>query len=66
MARKQPERQSKKWYESATLWTNVGALAGSIGAFFSGELSKEALISTSVLAIVNTLLRMKTETGVGK
>jgi uncharacterized membrane protein len=53
---------TKKWYASKTIWTNVIALAGSLLLTFGVELNadQQAGLVTSILAVVNIYLRLVT------
>ena len=56
--------ETKKWYESKTLWFNVVAIcvlvAGSFG--YTGELSGDwAEAAAVILAVVNLVLRIVTK-----
>jgi len=57
---------NKKWYTSWTLITNVCAIAVMIGEYLVTQQIIQPEIHAIVLAIVNLILRFKTNTGVTK
>lgn len=58
----------KKWYASRTIWVNAVALVASLLMVFGIELTadQQASLVTSILAIVNIVLRFVTTEGIGK
>lgn len=59
----------KKWWTSKTIWVNVVAIIAVVlnslyGVEFSAEV--QATIATSVLAVVNLILRIITKEPVGR
>jgi hypothetical protein len=54
--------ESKKWYQSKTLWTNISALVAAVGLFLeSGDVS---VMFPAGLALVNVILRIVTSTSI--
>jgi len=52
--------ESKKWYESKTLWVNIISIIGIFTASKSGvEMSPEMV--TTVLGVINMVLRFVTK-----
>ena len=65
---KEDKVEKKHWYESKTLWVNLIALAGIIlNSQYGIELDAEtqAVFATSILAIVNIVLRIVTKKPIG-
>ena len=60
---------NKSWWQSKTIWVNLIAIAGIVlNHFFGIELDAEtqAVLATSVLAVINIILRIKTNQPVSK
>ena len=60
---------TKHWYQSLTMIVNVIAIIGIIlNAKYGIQLDAEtqAVLATGVLAIINIILRVKTNTGITK
>lgn len=60
--------ESKKLWESRTLWINLIAIAGLVlNSFYGIELDAEiqATLATSVLAVINIVLRLVTSKPIG-
>ena len=59
----------KLWYQSKTLWVNfIAVVAIILNSQFGFELDVEtqAVVVTTVLAVVNIILRLFTDTEIGK
>lgn len=50
----------KHWYESRTIWISVAGVLGALTGYMSGELSLDAAITASVLALLNGANRFST------
>lgn len=59
--------QTKAWYKSKTIWTNVIAFAATVAGVFGLDIGPDlqAEIVTGVLAVVNVALRLITAAPVG-
>ena len=55
---------AKKWFESKTLWANLGALVTSLGLYL--ETGDFALVLPAVMSVVNIILRLVTKTPITK
>jgi len=51
---------TKPWYESRTIWTNLAALAALGIQAALGESALDPAIQAALLAICNALLRLRT------
>ena len=61
--------ESKKWLKSKTLWVNLVFIIGLLlNAKWGIEVDAEtqAILATGILAIVNIILRVKTNTALTK
>jgi len=61
--------KSKKWSASRTLWVNfIAIVAIVLNSLYGIELDAEiqAALSTSILAVINIILRLRTSQPVGK
>lgn len=61
--------ETKHFYASKTLWVNFVAIAGIVvNSIWGIELDAEvqAAMATSILAVVNIILRFVTKTSVGR
>jgi len=54
--------ETKKWYESKTIWANALAIVAGVLLTLSGELAAGG--SLTALGVVNAVLRVVTEKGV--
>jgi hypothetical protein len=61
---------NKYWYESKTLWANIIALLATVATAFGLDLGlgpeQQATIVAGVMAIVNIVLRFKTDKAIEK
>ena len=53
-------KESKKWYQSLTLWANLLALIGLGLQVYSGAEPIDSEIQLGIVAFVNLVLRLKT------
>lgn len=60
------ETKSKKWYDSTTLGTNLAAIAGAYAAYTQGGMTKQEVVGMAVLALINMILRTKTDSALSK
>ena len=56
----------KKWYHSKTLWVQVLAVLGSIIAGITTKNWLDGELQVMILAIIDFVLRLKTNTGLTK
>lgn len=59
------EVQMKPWYQSKTLWTNIGILIGTIGSYFTMGLPLNSTLALGGGAVINLILRMVTGQPIG-
>jgi len=52
---------SKKWYESKTIWTNLAALAAIGIQAALGESALDPALQAALLAVCNAALRLRTQ-----
>lgn len=52
--------ETKSWYKSKTVWTNLLTAIGGVGAVVMGEVSLGAGVAPIVLAVINIALRIVT------
>lgn len=57
--------ESKKWWQSDTMWTNLLTGLGAAGAFATGQMDKPTAMGVGIMALVNILLRRKTAEPLG-
>lgn len=55
----------KAWYQSKTLWANLGALVAAVGLAMEGEGFNFALLFPAGMALVNVFLRLITKSAIG-
>ena len=62
--------ETTKWYLSKTLWVNVVAAAATLAGVFKIDLGLtpevQATVVTTILALVNIVLRLTTNTAIAK
>ena len=51
----------KKWYASKTIWANLIAIVTAAGAVAQGAMTWQEALFPSILAVVNTILRIVTK-----
>lgn len=54
----------KKWYKSRTIWANVVAIIAILMQYQTGEDIIPPETQTSILAVINVLLRLITKEGI--
>jgi hypothetical protein len=57
-------KETKPWWTSKTIWTNVVALTGAIVVAVGFDAERWGEIATVALAAVNVALRMVTDEGI--
>ena len=55
------EEDTKKWWKSKTVWTNIVAIVSGIGAIFVGDVDLTAGLAPIIIAAVNIVLRILTK-----
>jgi hypothetical protein len=56
---------SKSWYSSKTLWTNISLIVGAVGAYFTGAADLNVTLMAIIPAAVNIVLRAVTKQPLG-
>ena len=56
---------SKRWYESKTLWTNISLVVGAAGAYATGTADLNVTLMAVIPAVINIVLRLVTTQPVG-
>ncbi len=51
----------KKWYQSKTMWANIGAVFTAVGLAFQGETFDFTPLFPAGLALLNIVLRLVTK-----
>lgn len=56
---------SKAWYSSKTLWTNISLIVGAVGAYATGTADLNVTLMAIVPAVLNIVLRLATKQPIG-
>jgi hypothetical protein len=56
---------SKSWFASKTLWTNISIIVGAAGAYATGTADLNVTLMAIVPAVLNIVLRLVTKQPVG-
>lgn len=56
---------SKSWYASKTLWTNLSLVVGAVGAYLTGTADLNVTLMAVIPAVVNIALRLATKSPIG-
>ncbi len=56
---------SKVWYRSKTLWSNISIIVGAVSAYATGTADLNVTLMAIVPAVLNIVLRLVTKQPVG-